>query len=125
MQARRVAGRRFGNDPNPVTEFAGGVGEGLYDVGEGTVAGIHSALTTNPATTVRNVGREIASMIDSAIAAEDTPARIRCPVRQTPSLTPPRGTSVALRGWLLGTLRWERRRARHSPGLPQCADFAR
>ena len=50
---------------------------GLYDVGEGTVAGVHAALTTNPVTTVRNAGRGIAAMIDTAIAAEDTPAHIQ------------------------------------------------
>jgi hypothetical protein len=74
---KRIKGRRSGNEPNPLTEFVGGVGEGLYDVGKGTVAGVHAALTTNPATTVRNAGRGIARMIDVAIAAEDTPARIQ------------------------------------------------
>jgi hypothetical protein len=39
--------------------------------------GTYSALTTNPITTVRNVGHGIASMIDTAIAAEDTPARVQ------------------------------------------------
>ena len=62
-----------GNEPNPLNEFVGGVGDGLYDVGEGAVAEAHAALTANPPTTVRNAGREIAGMIDAAIAAEDTP----------------------------------------------------
>jgi hypothetical protein len=77
LQPKRIEGRRPGNEPNPLNEFVGGVGEGLYDVGKGTVAEVHAALTTNPATTVRNAGREIAGMIDAAIAAEDTPARIQ------------------------------------------------
>ena len=68
---------RPGNKPNPLTEFVGGVGEGLYDVGRETVAGVRAALTTNPVTTVRNAGRGIAGLIDAAIAAEDTPARIQ------------------------------------------------
>lgn len=68
---------RPGNQPNPVTGFVGGAGEGLYDVGTETVAGVRAALTTNPVTTVRNAGRGIAAMIDAAIAAEDTPARIQ------------------------------------------------
>jgi hypothetical protein len=62
---------------NPAVEFAGGVGEGLYDVAKGTVLGAYSTLTTNPVTTIRNVGREIAGTIDRAIAAEDTPARVQ------------------------------------------------
>jgi len=41
------------------------------------VAGVHAALTTNPVTTVRNAGRGIAAMIDTAITAEDTPAHIQ------------------------------------------------
>ena len=39
------------------------------------MTGVRAALTTNPVTTVRNAGRGIAGMIDTAIAAEDTPAR--------------------------------------------------
>jgi hypothetical protein len=77
LQSRRIEGKRPGNEPNPFNEFVGGVGEGLYDVGKGTVAGVHATLTTNPATTVRNAGRGIAGVIDAAIAAEDTPARIQ------------------------------------------------
>lgn len=68
---------RPGNQPNPVTEIVGGVGEGLHDVGTETVAGFRAALTTNPVTTVRNAGRGIAGMIDAAIATEETPARIQ------------------------------------------------
>ncbi len=82
---RDTVGDRRGNAPvgssrpksNPVVEFVGGVGEGLYDVAEGTVAGVYSALTTHPATTVRNAGRGIAGLIDGAVAAEDTPARVQ------------------------------------------------
>ena len=62
---------------SPVAEFVGGVGQGLYDVGAGTVIGVRAALTTNPVTTVRNAGRGIAGLIDTAIAAEDTPARVQ------------------------------------------------
>ncbi len=77
VQPKHVEGSWPGSRPNPVAEFAGGVGEGLYDVGTRTVAGVRGALTTNPVTTVRNAGRGIAGMIDAAIAAEDTPARIQ------------------------------------------------
>jgi hypothetical protein len=62
---------------SPVAEFVGGVGQGLYDVSAGTVTGVRAALTTNPVTTVRNAGRGIAGLIDTAIAAEDTPARVQ------------------------------------------------
>lgn len=41
------------------------------------MAGVRAALTTNPVTTVRDAGLGIASVIDAAIAAEDTPARIQ------------------------------------------------
>jgi hypothetical protein len=68
---------RLRREPNSAAEFVGGVGQGLYGVVEGTVSAVHSALTTNPVTTVRNVGRGIADVIDTAIAAEDTPARIQ------------------------------------------------
>jgi hypothetical protein len=77
VKRKPVDGSRPGNQPNPVTEFVGGVGEGLYDVGTETVAGVRATLTTNPVTTVRNAGRGIEGMIDAAIAAEDTPARIQ------------------------------------------------
>ncbi len=77
VQPRPVKASRPGNQPNPVTEFVGGVGEGLYDVGRETVASVHAALSTNPATTVRNMGLGVAGMIDTAIAAEDTPAYIQ------------------------------------------------
>ncbi|UZK68768.1 hypothetical protein OKW76_12060 [Sphingomonas sp. S1-29] len=72
----RSASRRE-DRPNPVTEFAAGVGEGVYDVAEGTVTGAYAALTTNPLTTLGNAGRAIAETIDTAIAAEDTPARVQ------------------------------------------------
>jgi hypothetical protein len=77
VRPKGIEGGRPGNQPHPVTEFVGGVGEGLYDVGTETVAGVRAALTTNPMTTVRNAGRGIAGMIDAAIAAEDTPARVQ------------------------------------------------
>jgi hypothetical protein len=77
VQPTRIPGSPPASHPNPVAEFVGGVGQGLYDVGEGAVTGVHAALTTNPVTTVRNVGRGIAGMIDTAIAAEDTPARVQ------------------------------------------------
>ncbi|RZM37631.1 MAG: hypothetical protein EOP67_00210 [Sphingomonas sp.] len=77
VQSTRIQRSRPGDQPNPVAEFVGGVGHGLYDVGEGTAAGVHAALTTNPVTTVRNAGRGIAAMVDTAIAAEDTPARVQ------------------------------------------------
>ena len=64
-----------GTKPNPAAELIGGVGEGLYSVVEGAAEAVRSAVTTNPVTTVRNIGRGIASGIDAAIAAEDTPAR--------------------------------------------------
>lgn len=63
--------------PNPVAEFIAGAGEGGYEVMKETVAGGYAALTTNPATTLRNAGRGIARMIDTAIAAEDIPARVQ------------------------------------------------
>jgi hypothetical protein len=77
VQPKRVPAPRPANEPSPVAEFVGGVGEGLYDVGKETVAGVHAALTTNPATAVRNASRGVAGMIDAAIAGEDTPALIQ------------------------------------------------
>ncbi len=74
---RDIARTPPGDQPNPVGEFFGGVGEGLSDVGKGAVEGIRSALTTSPATTVRDAAGGVASMIDAAISAEDTPARIQ------------------------------------------------
>lgn len=75
-QTKPVGSRRTGQS-NQAAEFITGVGEGVYDVAEGTVAAAYAALTTNPVTTVRNAGREIAAMIDTAIAAEDIPARVQ------------------------------------------------
>lgn len=63
--------------PNPVAEFIAGAGEGGYEVMKATVAGAYDALTTSPFTTLGNAGRSIASMIDTAIAAEDIPAKIQ------------------------------------------------
>jgi hypothetical protein len=79
VQSTRIPGSRPGDQPNSVAEFVGGVGQGLYDAGEGTVAGVYVALTTNPVTTVRNAGRGVAAVIDTAIAAEDTPPISRSP----------------------------------------------
>lgn len=75
-RAKPVAAR-LGDQPNAAAEFAGGVGEGIYGVAENTVVAMHSALTTNPVTTVRNASLGIASSIDDALAAEDIPARVQ------------------------------------------------
>jgi hypothetical protein len=77
VEPGRANGTRPGAPSNPVGEFAEGVGQGLYDVGKEAVAGVRAALTTNPAITVGNAGRGIAGMIDAAIEAEDTPARVQ------------------------------------------------
>lgn len=61
---------------NPVAEFAEGVGEGLYRVGAGTVTGVYSVLTTNPITTVQNVGIGVASTIDAVLVADATPVTV-------------------------------------------------
>lgn len=68
---------RSGEHLNPAAEFALGAGEGLYDAGKGAVMGAYAALTTSPATTIRETTDGIARMIDSAIAAEDTPAHVQ------------------------------------------------
>lgn len=57
-------------------EFMTGVGEGGYAVAKGTAKAIYSAVTTNPATTIGEIGNGISDKIDRAIAAEDTPARV-------------------------------------------------
>lgn len=75
--ARHVPASRTDDRPNPVTEFIGGVGQGLYGVGEAAVRGAVAVATTHPATTIRNAEQGIAGMIDGAIAAEDTPARVQ------------------------------------------------
>lgn len=77
VRPKPIAALRPGDAPNPAAEFVGGVSEGLYGVARGTIAAAHSALTTNPVTTARNVGRGIASAIDTVMAAEDTPAAIQ------------------------------------------------
>jgi hypothetical protein len=74
VRAKPAAPRLRGQ---PTSEFISGVGEGLRGVAQGAAAGVRSALTTNPATTVSNINRGIAGMIDTAIAAEDTPANIQ------------------------------------------------
>lgn len=62
---------------NAVAEFAGGVGQGVYDVAADTARAAYRAVTTNPITTVGDIERGVAGMIDTAIAAEDTPARVQ------------------------------------------------
>lgn len=73
----RVATKPSAAAPRPASEFAGGVGEGLFGVAKGTVAAAHAALTTNPVNTIRAAGRGIAGMVDTALAAEDVPARVQ------------------------------------------------
>jgi hypothetical protein len=63
--------------PSAVTDFGIGAGEGLVEVGKQTGKAIYSALTTNPLTTARETIDGVAGMIDTAIAAEDTPARVQ------------------------------------------------
>jgi hypothetical protein len=63
--------------PSAVTDFGIGAGEGLVEVGRQTGKAIYSALTTNPITTARETIDGVAGMIDTAIAAEDTPARVQ------------------------------------------------
>lgn len=75
MPRRPVPEPPLNNQTNRVTEFVGGVGEGLYDVAKEAAAGVYSVLTTHPATTGYNMVRGAAGMIDGAIAAEDVPAR--------------------------------------------------
>jgi hypothetical protein len=59
-----------------VSEFAVGLGEGLYDVGKGAATGLYSLATTNPITSVQNFEFGLAQMVDGAIVAEDTPAYV-------------------------------------------------
>jgi hypothetical protein len=77
VRPKLPAASRRSDQPNPAAEFVGGVGEGLYGVAKGTAVAAHSVLTTNPVTTVRNVGRGIAGTIDAVLEAENTPARIQ------------------------------------------------
>jgi hypothetical protein len=58
-------------------EFAGGLAEGIYDLGKATVAGLYSLATTNPATSLQNIEFALAGIVDGAIAAEDTPAYVQ------------------------------------------------
>ena len=60
--------------PNAVTEFVGGVGEGLYDTAANAVESVRSLVATNPATTVRNLAYGAAGLVDAATTAENTPA---------------------------------------------------
>ncbi|WP_445190892.1 hypothetical protein ACT009_09715 [Sphingomonas sp. Tas61C01] len=63
--------------PDPVTEFASGVGQGIAEVGKQAGKAIYSAVTTNPVSTARETIGGVADMIDAAIAAEATPARVQ------------------------------------------------
>ncbi len=63
--------------PDSVTEFASGVGQGIAEVGKQAGKAIYSAVTTNPVSTARETIGGVADMIDAAIAAEDTPARVQ------------------------------------------------
>jgi hypothetical protein len=64
------------DSPSLIAEFVGGVGEGLHDVASGTVTGAYSVLTTNPITTVQNIGIGVARTIDAVLVADATPMRI-------------------------------------------------
>ena len=77
VQPKPITKSRPNDRPNPVREFVAGVGDGVYDVAKDTVTGIYSVVTTNPVTTVHNFARGVAGAIDTAIAAEGTPARIQ------------------------------------------------
>ncbi len=121
LQTKRIEGRRPGNEPNPLNEFVGGVGEGLYDVGTGTVAEVHAALTTNPATTVRNAGRELAAMIDTAIAAKDTPARIQVSRAASAVANASARDIGRATGKAAGNVALAVAPGRRSPRLPHCA----
>lgn len=68
---------RRDDPPNPAAQFIVGAAEGGYEVMKGTIAGAYAAARTNPVTTLGNAGRSIAGMIDTAITAEDTPARVQ------------------------------------------------
>jgi hypothetical protein len=57
--------------------FLDGLGEGLYDSGKEAVTGLYTLVTTNPLTTVTNLGRGLAGAFDTAIEAEDTPAYVQ------------------------------------------------
>lgn len=70
----RPASDRQRDRPNPVVEFIGGVGGGLFDASKDAVEGVRDVLTTNPLTTARNIGLGAAGLVDAAIAAENTPA---------------------------------------------------
>jgi hypothetical protein len=77
LQLYREAFAKSSRDPvQQVANFAAGVGEGMYHVAEGAVTGLYTLFTTNPVTTVRNIGLGIAGTVDAAIAAEDTPAYV-------------------------------------------------
>lgn len=60
-----------------VLDFTAGFGEGVVDTGTASARGLYSLATTNPATTVQNIGLGIAKAVDGAIAAEDTPAHVQ------------------------------------------------
>lgn len=76
-RVKRAPASQAGGPPRPAVEFIGGVGDGVYDVAESAITGVYSVLTTNPITTAGNVGHGIASMIDTVIDAEETPAAVQ------------------------------------------------
>lgn len=49
----------------------------MANVATSTAAGIKAALSTNPLTTIARTNVSVAALIDRAIAAEDTPARVQ------------------------------------------------
>lgn len=62
---------------NAATAFGTGVAEGVAETAKQAGKAVYSALTTHPATTARQTIDGVAGMIDAAIAAEDTPARVQ------------------------------------------------
>ena len=62
---------------NVVTAFGTGVAEGVAEAAKQAGKAVYSAVTTHPATTARQTIDGVAGMIDDAIAAEDTPARVQ------------------------------------------------
>jgi hypothetical protein len=60
-----------------VVEFNNGLATGLYESGKGALTSLYSLVTTNPLTTGQNIEFGIARLVDSALAAEDTPAYVQ------------------------------------------------
>ena len=74
LREKELAANPPGDVLTKLADFAGGFGEGVYDVGKGVATGLYSLATTNPVTSVQNIEFGIARSIDDAITAEDTPA---------------------------------------------------